>query len=56
MSGDLVLVTGATGYLGYLTVVDLLRSGYRVRAAVRSMEKAKGILSAPSLKSISPSS
>ena len=54
MAGDLVLITGATGFLGYLTVVDLLKHGYRIRAAVRSMAKAEGIVSAPTLKSLSP--
>ncbi|KAL6689766.1 hypothetical protein J3F84DRAFT_406168 [Trichoderma pleuroticola] len=54
MAGDLVLMTGATGFLGYLTIVDLLKHGYRVRAAVRSMTKAEGILSTPTLKSLSP--
>ncbi|KAL6815216.1 hypothetical protein GGI42DRAFT_362633 [Trichoderma sp. SZMC 28013] len=54
MARDLVLITGATGFLGYLTMIDLLKHGYRVRAAVRSMAKAEGILSAPTLKSLSP--
>ncbi|KAL6828800.1 NAD(P)-binding protein [Trichoderma sp. SZMC 28015] len=56
MAGDLVLMTGATGFLGYLTIIDLLKHGYRIRAAVRSMTKAEGLLSAPTLKSLSPTS
>ncbi|KKP04897.1 reductase [Trichoderma harzianum] len=56
MAGDLVLMTGATGFLGYLTLIDLLKHGYRIRAAVRSMTKAEGTLSAPTLKSLSPTS
>ncbi|KAK0762811.1 hypothetical protein N5P37_005629 [Trichoderma harzianum] len=56
MAGDLVLMTGATGFLGYLTIIDLLKHGYRIRAAVRSMTKAEGLLSAPTLESLSPTS
>jgi nucleoside-diphosphate-sugar epimerase len=33
----LVLVTGATGFVGKWTVVELLRAGYRVRGTVRSL-------------------
>lgn len=54
MAQDLVLLTGATGYLGYIILVDLLKHGFRVRAAVRSMEKAEKVLAAPSIKSLSP--
>jgi nucleoside-diphosphate-sugar epimerase len=32
--GEMVLVTGATGYIGEHVVLQLLRLGYRVRAAV----------------------
>jgi len=55
-TGDLVLLTGATGFLGYLTLLELLRSGYHVRAAVRSDAKAAKVLGAPSLKALAPSS
>jgi len=54
MAGELVLLTGATGYLGYLTLVDLLKAGYRVRAAYRSQAKVNKVLAAPSLKALSP--
>lgn len=41
MASELVLLTGATGHLGFRTLVDLLKAGYRVRAAVRSTTAPK---------------
>ncbi|MCK5097371.1 MAG: DUF2867 domain-containing protein, partial [Desulfobacteraceae bacterium] len=38
----LVLITGATGYIGGRLVLRLLEAGYRVRAMARSMEKIQG--------------
>src|SRR5262249_55081252 len=38
-SNDLVVVTGATGFLGAHVVVQLLAGGYRVRGTVRSPER-----------------
>jgi uncharacterized protein YbjT (DUF2867 family) len=38
----LILVTGATGYIGGRLVLRLLEAGYRVRAMARSMEKIQG--------------
>lgn len=37
---DLILVTGASGYVGKWCVVKLLEKGYRVRGTVRSAAKA----------------
>ncbi|KIW93106.1 uncharacterized protein Z519_05711 [Cladophialophora bantiana CBS 173.52] len=37
---DLVLVTGASGFLGAYCVLKCLLSGYRVRATIRSAQKA----------------
>ena len=48
MSGSLVLFTGATGHVGYATLVEALSKGYNIRAAVRSESKAALIKSAKS--------
>jgi nucleoside-diphosphate-sugar epimerase len=52
MANDLVLLTGATGYLGYITLIKLLEAGYQVRAAVRSLSKVAKIEAAPSFKAL----
>ena len=39
-----ILVVGATGYLGQRLVPRLLASGYRVRALVRSVDRARAAL------------
>lgn len=54
MSNDLILLTGATGFVGFATLRAALSHGYRVRAAVRSEAKAETIRTNPTLKSISP--
>ncbi|KAG5987490.1 hypothetical protein E4U54_004968, partial [Claviceps lovelessii] len=36
MAGHLVLITGATGLIGFKTLTLLLQAGYTVRAAVRT--------------------
>jgi dihydroflavonol-4-reductase len=36
-STQLILVTGASGFVGKWTVVQLLQKGYRVRGTVRSI-------------------
>lgn len=45
MAGDLVLITGATGHLGFRALRYALDAGYTVRAAVRSEAKAEAIRS-----------
>jgi dihydroflavonol-4-reductase len=40
MISDLVLVTGGTGFVGIHCIVALLRSGYRVRTTVRSLDRS----------------
>ncbi|WP_033337481.1 SDR family oxidoreductase [Catenuloplanes japonicus] len=43
MTGDLVLVTGGSGFLGGHCIARLLRQGYRVRTTVRSPARASRI-------------
>lgn len=38
--GDIVLVTGATGYIGSHVVEELLSAGYKVRGTSRTKDKA----------------
>ncbi|KAF2169107.1 hypothetical protein M409DRAFT_20336 [Zasmidium cellare ATCC 36951] len=45
MAGDLVLITGATGHLGFRVLRYALEAGYSVRAAVRSEAKAETLKS-----------
>lgn len=54
MSSNLVLITGASGHMGYRAVIDALEAGYHVRAAVRSSSKADIILAAASTKALAP--
>ena len=55
MAGELVLLTGGTGFLGYSILVDLLKSGYRVRVATRSQAKIDKLRAAPSISVLDPS-
>lgn len=56
MAGELVFITGATGHIGFKTLVIALQAGFNVRAAVRSEAKSSQILSAPSIKALNPGS
>jgi dihydroflavonol-4-reductase len=40
MTGERVLVTGGTGFVGSHVIVQLLDAGYRVRATVRNLSRA----------------
>lgn len=55
MERDLVLITGATGLIGFRTLLDLLLHGYRVRAVVRSEAKKQIILTNKALKTLDAS-
>ncbi len=39
MAGELVLVTGGSGFIGAHAIVQLLSQGYRVRTSVRSLKR-----------------
>lgn len=39
MAGELVLVTGGTGFLGSHTIAQALAAGYQVRTTVRSRRR-----------------
>jgi nucleoside-diphosphate-sugar epimerase len=54
MAGELVFITGGTGHLGYAILFEALNTGYRVRATVRSQDKANKVLAAPSLLALKP--
>jgi nucleoside-diphosphate-sugar epimerase len=51
-----VLITGATGHVGFRVLIHALSAGYSIRAAVRSSEKAKTIRSHPLIKVLNPAS
>ena len=50
MSEQPILITGATGHLGFRTLVFALEAGYRTRIAVRKLEKADKIKKARSVR------
>ncbi|KAK3111767.1 hypothetical protein LTR53_012632 [Teratosphaeriaceae sp. CCFEE 6253] len=52
MAGNLVLITGATGHLGYRTLRFALEYGYTVRAVVRSEAKADKVRDSAALKAM----
>jgi len=43
MSGEIVLVTGGTGFIGAHCIVELLHAGYRVRTSIRSLDRADDV-------------
>jgi succinate dehydrogenase (ubiquinone) flavoprotein subunit len=51
---DIVFITGGSGHIGSRVIIDTLQAGYQVRAAVRNQNKVDKILSAPSIKALSP--
>ena len=54
MSSPNLLITGATGHIGFRVLVEALKAGYNVRAAIRSEDKAKDILATPSIQALAP--
>lgn len=50
MSKPLVLISGATGHLGFRTLVIALENGYRARVALRRLEQAEKLKKTASLQ------
>ncbi|KAJ5834971.1 NAD(P)-binding protein [Penicillium robsamsonii] len=50
-SDKIILLTGATGFIGFQTLLDALEAGFRVRCAVRSEAKGEALLLKPALQS-----
>ena len=50
MSKQLILITGASGFLGFHVLVTALKSGYRARVALRRLEQADKIAGAKSIQ------
>ncbi|RFU29532.1 hypothetical protein B7463_g6806, partial [Scytalidium lignicola] len=50
MTGELVLITGVSGHVGFRTLVATLGAGYHVRAIVRKSEQSDSIKAAKSVQ------
>ena len=53
MSKPNLLITGATGYVGFRVLITALEAGYSVRCVVRSQSKADELLANPVMKRLS---
>ncbi|KAF2396929.1 NAD(P)-binding protein [Trichodelitschia bisporula] len=51
-----ILITGATGHIGFRVLIHALTAGHTIRAAVRSQSKANMILSHPLIQNLNPGS
>ncbi len=51
-SQDLVLISGATGHIGFRALILALQAGYRVRFSSRSAVKADQVLAHSSIKTL----
>ncbi|KAH7358564.1 hypothetical protein B0T11DRAFT_105426 [Plectosphaerella cucumerina] len=52
MRRELILLTGATGFVGFQVLLRALKAGYAVRCVIDGPDDLKKILSAPSLKAL----
>lgn len=52
MTAQKVLITGATGHVGFRTLLDLILAGYKPRISVRSESKKQLILNNPKFKDL----
>ncbi|KAL7894158.1 hypothetical protein HDV63DRAFT_415285 [Trichoderma sp. SZMC 28014] len=51
-ASNLLVLTGATGFLGFKVLTIALAAGYNVRLVVRSATKANKVLNSPSIKAL----
>src|ERR1039457_2998636 len=56
MSGELVLVTGGSGFIGAHCILQLLKGGYRVRTTVRSLAREAEVRAMLAVGGASPES
>ncbi|KAM0478943.1 hypothetical protein ACHAPX_004921 [Trichoderma viride] len=54
-SKGLILLIGATGFVGFRVLTTALKAGYSVRIAVRSLSKANNVMSSTPIKALNPS-
>lgn len=54
MSGELVVVTGGSGFLGAHCILALLKAGYRVRTTVRSTSREADVLAMLKVGGVEP--
>ncbi|KAL6904087.1 hypothetical protein GGI43DRAFT_432713 [Trichoderma evansii] len=54
-AGNLLVLTGATGFLGFKVLTIALAAGYSIRLVVRSADKAKKVINSPSVRALNPS-
>lgn len=52
MGRELILLTGATGFIGFQVLLRALKAGYAVRCVINGPDDLKKILSAPSFKAL----
>jgi nucleoside-diphosphate-sugar epimerase len=45
MTGELVFITGGTGFIGFAVILEALKAGYRVRISVRRAAQAEQLKS-----------
>lgn len=50
----LILLTGATGFVGFRVLTTALKAGYNVRIAVRSLSKANKVINSSPIKALNP--
>lgn len=53
-SNELLVLTGASGFLGFRVLTTALKAGYNVRIVVRSVSKANNVINSPAIKALQP--